>query len=420
MKQIFTILVALLTTTNLWAQFFQYGELCYNITSDTTVEVTYQDWSYNYDGLITATIPETVTYEGTTYSVTSIGSSAFEYCSSLTSITIPNSVTSIGNRAFYYCRSLTSVTIGNSVTSIRSYAFYSCDALTSVTIGNSVTSIGDWAFGGCDNLTSVTIPNSVTSIGDYAFAWCTSLTSVTIPNSVTSIGDWAFGGCDNLTSMVVENGNTTYDSRENCNAIIETATNTLIAGCQNTIIPNSVTSIGDMAFYDCDALTSVTIGNSVESIGKEAFAWCTSLTSVTIPNSVTSIGSWAFMSCYALTSVTIPNSVTSIGIYAFSYCESLKTVICEAIEVPELFGNVFYNMPLSEATLYVPAQSLDDYKAAEQWKEFETILPIEETSAGVENTYNPSSTADTNKLIRDGQLIIVRGGKSYSVTGQEL
>ena len=137
--------------------------------------------------------------------------------------------------------------------------------------------------------------------------------------------------------------------------------------------------------------------------------------------SVTSIGNDAFYGCTSLTSITIPNSVTSIGDGAFWGCFSLKTVICEAIEVPELLGGyVFCDMPLSEATLYVPAQSLDDYKAAEQWKEFGTILPIEEMSTGVENTYNPSSTADTNKLIRDGQLIIVRGGKSYSVMGQEL
>jgi len=281
------------------------------------------------------------------------------------------------------------------------------------------------------------------SIGDEAFYGCSSLTSITIPNSVTSIGGEAFGSCDNLISIVVISGNDTYDSRENCNAIIETATNTLIAGCKNTIIPNSVTSIGS-----------------------SAFALCTSLTSV-----------------------TIPNSVTSIGDEAFQWCSALKTVICEAIEVPELLGgDVFYYMPLSEATLYVPAQSLDDYKAAEQWKEFGTILPIEgeseeeielqdtemtivftnsedndseiyrqtitikvptaptiagftflywqpvaepitneitiqaiyeaDTPTSAEVYTNPANPAQ--KLLRNGQVYILQDGKTYTITGQKL
>ena len=299
------LLFALLATTTLWAYDFRSGDLYYNITSDTTVEVTYQDrWSSNnYAGLTTATIPETVTYQGTTYSVTSIRYNAFYNCSSLTSVTIPNSVTSIGSSAFYGCSSLTSITIPNSVTSIEDNVFYNCSSLT-----------------------SVTIPNSVTSIGNYAFYGCSSLTSITIPNSVTSIGYNAFYGCSALTSMVVESGNTTYDSRENCNAIIESSTNTLIVGCQNTVIPNSVTSIGIYAFDNCESLTSITIPNSVTSIGSCAFYGCSSLTSITIPNSVTSIGSHAFYGCSSLTSVTIPNSVTSIGIYAFYNCESLTSI----------------------------------------------------------------------------------------------
>ena len=210
------------------------------IKGGTELEVT----NGSYSGIVV--IPEDVTYMNRTRKVTSIGYEAFYKCTSLTSITIPNSVTSIGSEAFYNCTSLTSVTIGNSVTSIGWGAFYRCTSLTSVTIPNSVTSIGDFAFYGCTSLTSVTIPNSVTRIGDFAFYGCTSLTSVTIPNSVTRIGDYAFYGCTSLTSVT---------------------------------IPNSVTRIGDYVFYDCSSLTTVTIPNSVTSIGIDAF-WGVDLTTV--------------------------------------------------------------------------------------------------------------------------------------------
>ena len=172
-------------------------------------------------------------------------------------------------------------------------AFLGCSGLSSVTIGNSVTSIGEEAFWECSALTSVTLGKNLTSIGYGAFYDCSSLTSITIPNSVMGIGERAFMGCSGLTSIRVEDGNTKYDSRENCNAIIEIATNTLISGCQNTIIPNSVTSIGDSAFAGCTGLTSIIIPNSVTSIGNRAFAWCSSLISVTIP-SHTTIGEDAF------------------------------------------------------------------------------------------------------------------------------
>ena len=166
------------------------------------------------------------------------------------------------------------VVIEDGVTSIGRNAFHSCLSLTSITIPNSVTRIGDYAFFNCGNLTSITIPNSVTSIGDHAFEFCSDLTSITIPNSVTSIGEKVFKDNGRLTSIIVEKDNPKYDSRDNCNAIIETKSNTLIAGCKNTVIPSSVTSIGDGTFIDYSGVTSITIPNSVTSIGDDAFYGC--------------------------------------------------------------------------------------------------------------------------------------------------
>ncbi|MBR4729652.1 MAG: leucine-rich repeat domain-containing protein [Prevotella sp.] len=298
----------------------------YNFISDNQAEVT---WNPNrYEGEVV--IPESVSYKGTIYSVTSIGNNAFYGCRGLTSITIPNSVTSIGELAFYQCSGLTSVTIGNGITSIGDSTFYGCSGLASITIPNSVTYIGNGAFAGCSGLTSITIGNGVTSIGGSTFYGCSGLTSITIPNSVTSIGDLAFFGCSGLNTINVDAGNTIYDSRDNCNGIIETESNTLIFGCQNTNIPSSVTSIGNKAFYGCRGLTSITIPNSVTSIGDNAFFRCSSLTSIAIPNSVTSICDNAFDGCSGLTSITIPNSVTFIGGYAFANCSGLTS-----IDIPE-------------------------------------------------------------------------------------
>ena len=269
-------------------------------------------------------------------SVTNIGSYAFYYCTSLTSITIPDSVTSIGDYAFYNCTSLTSITIPDSVTSIGDYAFYNCTSLTSITIPDFVTSIGWCAFSGCSSLTSITIPDSVTSIGYYAFYGCSSLTSIIIPDSVTGIDSWAFSRCSSLTSITVDENNKYYKS---INGNLYTKDGkTLIQyaiGKEATsfIIPDFVTSIGELAFSNCNSLTSVAIPDSVTSIGYAAFSGCSSLASIAISNSVTSIGEGAFYGCSSLTSITIPDSVTSIGYAAFSGCSSL-TIYCEATSKP--------------------------------------------------------------------------------------
>ncbi len=347
---------------------FAVDGIYYKITSSTnlTVAVSYRgssDDSYSNEYTGSVTIPESVTYNGKTYSVTSIGGGAFYDCTGLTSIEIPESVTSIGGGAFRGCTGLTSVTIPNSVTEIGYYAFENCSGLTSieipnsvtyigwsafqgctgltsVTIGNGVTSIGNYTFCYCTGLTSVTIGNGVTSIGEGAFYWCTGLTSVTIGKSVTEIGEAAFFSCSSMESIRVETDNTIYDSRENCNAIIETSSNTLIAGCKNSTIPNSVTSIGVFAFSGCIGLTAVTI-----------------------PNSMTEIGGCAFYKCTGLTSIEIPNSVTSIGDYAFDGCTGLNFVFCNKEVPPTAYSNSF---PVTVAI--VPVEYEEAYQKATGWK----------------------------------------------------
>ena len=251
--------------------------------------------------------------------VTSIGYGAFGDCSTLTSITLPNSVTFIGNNAFYDCSNLTSITIPDSVTSIGDYAFEGCSSMTSATIGSSVTRIGDRAFRDCSNLTSITIPDSVIAIGYRTFYYCSRLESVTIGDSVSSVGIFAFEGCSSLIGFYGK-----LASGDNRCLIIDGVLNSFArSGLTEYSIPNSVTSIGDYALYYCSGLISLTIPDSVTSIGEGSFSNCKSLLNITIPDSVTSIGKNAFNCCEDLTSVTIGNRVTSIGDYAFERCSSL-------------------------------------------------------------------------------------------------
>ena len=224
-------------------------------------------------------------------------------------------------------------------------------------IPDGVTEIGWGAFKGCTSLESIDIPNSVTEIGGRAFQGCTSLESIVIPNSVTKISWNAFLGCTSLESIQVDKSNPHYDSRNNCNAIIETSTNRIVRGCAKTTIPNSVTVIGSIAFSGCTSLESIDIPNSVTEIGEEAFEGCTSLESIVIPNSVTEIGGWAFYGCTSLESIDIPNSVTEIGEVAFYGCTSLKSIhsAIEKVDGVVIEGDAFNGIDKNECTLYIPA-----------------------------------------------------------------
>ncbi len=322
MKQLKSIILLTLLMCMVGAKVFAYNAkingIYYNFSGTNAIVTSDGILPGYYTGSVV--IPETVTYNGTTYTVTSIGNSAFYHCSGLTRVTIPNSVTSIGGKAFYGCSGLTNINIPNSVTSIGYQAFIYCYGLTSVNIPYSVTSIADQAFSGCSGLTSVTIGNSVTSIGILVFDACSCLTEVNYnATNCTSMGSYDYPVFKNCSSL------TTLNIGDNVQIIPAYA----FYGCSGLIsvtIPNSVTSIGNSAFYHCSGLTSMTIPNSVTSIGSGAFSGCSGLTSVTIPNSMTNIGSYAFSGCSGLMSVTIPNSVTSIGEKAFSSCQNLESV----------------------------------------------------------------------------------------------
>ena len=257
--------------------------------------------------------------------ITRIGTFAFVNGSKLTgSLTIPENVTSIGKRAFSGCSNLVSVTLSTSMIRIEESVFSGCSSLANVTIPDSVTSIGRGAFSDCSRLTNITIPDSVTSIETNAFSRCNSLTSVTIPSSVTSIVH-AFSG-KNLTSIIVSPNNSVYDSRNNCNAIIETKSNVLINGCKDTAIPNSVTSLGMFAFAGCSGLTSITIPDGVTSIGLGAFQDCDSLMSVTIPASVTKLNNMVFTGSNCLTRVAFLGNAPTSYYQAFDDCPSSLTI----------------------------------------------------------------------------------------------
>ena len=296
--------------------------------------------------------------------ITSFGQYAFQNYSGLTSFTIPSTVTNISYSCFDGCSGLTSITIPSNVTSISDYAFKGCTGLTSFTIPDTVTSLGRYILQGATNITYLKIGSGVKTIaqGDFANLNITTLvlseglktininafesnkiTSLTIPDSVTSIsGGSCFRSNVNLSTITVGSNNTVYDSRNNCNAIIKTSNNELVVGCKSTVIPNTVTSIGMQAFQ----------GHS-------------ELTSVTLPEGLTSIGEWAFQSCSKLSgNLTIPSTITTIGQHAFDF-SGLSSLTIEATTPPTLGTHTSF-----PSHIYVPAESVDTYKAASNWSTY--------------------------------------------------
>ena len=365
-------------------------------------------------------------------SVAEILFAAFAECHKLPSLTIPDSTIKIGQYAFANCKSMATVCFGGSLALIDAYAFNGCTAIKEVAIPPSLTETGNKAFAGCFGITSVTwnaknckgssdyfyspfsgltdiktftfgdavekipaylcnrlpkltsivIPESVRELEHFAFEQCLGLTSITVPKGVKKIGKGVFAKCNGLSTISVNAENPKYDSRNNCNVIVETSTNILIAGCNNSVIPDDIKYIYDYAFSGFENLNSVNVPNGVIAIGSYAFSDCTGLNTIAIPNSVTSFGNYIFSGCYSLDSVTIPGSVSTIGACAFQNCTNLKSLTNLALNPQVINNNVFVNVPVADCKLYVPLESYSKYVMADVWNEFdiETIDGIESVS----------------------------------------
>lgn len=385
--KLFALFLAVMATNSLWAYDFKYEDLYYNITSNLepyTVEVTYQDYlsDSNYIALTSVAIPISVIYEGKTYSVTSIGDYAF-YSSNLISIAIPNSIISIGEGAFWSSSSLTSVTFQHGIRRIGSFAFSDCSSLSLIDIPNSVTSIGYLAFNRTaiydndlywendalyinqclvdakrnDSDSICDIKPDTRLIADKVFNCFPHIKSVTIPQSVVNIGINPFFGCHYLKSIIVEKDNPIYDSRNLCNAIIETATNTLVTGSSHTQIPEGIKYIGDFAFCGCTYLESIVVPNGVIGIGERSFSDCLYLTSVSLPNSLVNIGARAF-DLSPISYVALPSNLATIGERAFEFCPITSIIFPNSLET--IGRRAFAHCPLTEITIPNGVKSIGD------------------------------------------------------------
>lgn len=390
--------------------------------------VTYNGEIYNhntYSGSVT--IPESISYDGYVYNVTSIGEAAFYSCKDLVSISIPNSVKSIGRVAFYNCLGLKTVTIpnsvitignaafgdcqnieyltiSNSITTINENAFSWCTSLKNLEIPNSVVNIGKGAFGSLKSIKSLQIPNSVKKIGQSAFAGCSSLESVVIPYSVTQMDSYVFANCKSMMSISVESGNLYYDSRDNCNAIIESSTNKLITGCRNTIIPNSVTAIGEGAFSEIGSFDNpnFVFSESLRIIDNSAF-YSTYPNSICFLGDIDRIGTRAFHNYEFAGSLSflafygnINNPIASNAFWhGWHYTSEGQRYINKIIIGPNVEriqgmnvkpgADIYsYNPTPPEAdentfltynsTVHVPVSSLAAYFTAPYWSNFENIV----------------------------------------------
>lgn len=347
--------------------------------------------------------------------ISKIGEFAFDSCTNLKKIIIPNGVKTIETQAFHNCSNLIEITIPESIEKIDIWAFSDCISITEITIPPSVNDIGEGVFGGCESLTKIKIPDNIKHIGHWAFIGCTSLTEITIPNSVTEIEDGAFARCQSLSRFIGK-----YASEDGRCLIVD---NTLKAfapygiieyvipegvsiigdqvfSCYSNIvditIPRSVTGIGWEAFEFCEGITSIIVPNGVTTIENSAFRGCKNLSNIILPNGIKEISGWAFQYCRSLTSVVIPDGVIKISAYAFADCDSLSEIfipdsvkeldissfdgcnnqLCVYINsiVPPQISDFYWGFKNNEIAkmackFYVPARSATVYKTSDEWKE---------------------------------------------------
>lgn len=417
MKKLLLFFVAILLQMVAKAETVEIDGIFYNLISKIKIaEVIKGDMVYQGN----INIPETIKYEGNTYSVTSITEGAFE-SSKIESIVIGNNIDFIGYGAFKDCYSLVQVTFGNKLKTIYGSAFRGCSALKTIEIPSNVETIYANAFYDCHNLEDITFHSGLQKICSCAFLGCSKLRSVKIPGSVSSVEEEAFSGCKSLKEVIIEEGVEIlqYASFGYCTELtsiyipnsIESAINSFV-GCQkltsvylpdlsicyygriglfesqynlyvdnikveNIIVPDEIISISDYAFFGCVSLKTVETSNSVISIGYRAFQNCKGLTSVTIGNNVTSIDAYAFYGCSALTSVSIGNGINNINSEAFATCSELIDVYCYATDVPNTKTDAFKDSYIEYATLHVPTRSTDSYNASEPWNGFKEIVGIE-------------------------------------------
>ena len=449
MKPKIWIILSLLCTASLWASDTSVDGIWYNFNDENlTASVTfrgdkYDSYSEEYSGAII--IPSEVLYNGKTYSVTSIGDYAFSGCSSLTSVAIPNSVMRIGTFAFSDCPSLTSLTIPASVTQIEGH-LVNLDShyniiMGSINITHISVELGNQVYDSRDNCNAIietatntllvgcqntVIPPSITKIGCCAFYRCTTLKTISIPTSVTNIGGAAFNETG-LTSIILPYNVTlecsmteghypfagAFGSCHKLESVIflsgeggeSSIGNEAFSECDklsNIVLSDNVTNIGDWAFLNCKSLTSIEIPNSVTSIGSNAFYSCSSLSSIEIPNGVISVGSGAFAYCSKLNSIVISNSLLNIGDYAFGKCSSLTSITNYATIPQTIDDDVFYDVNRS-IPLYVLAKSIELYKTADVWKEF-NIQAIFNTSATVTWKNYDGTILETDEDVEDGTM----------------